>query len=67
VVITIEPGVYFIPMLLEKMIAETPDHGCDLALIETLKPFGGIRIEDNVVVRHEGPLNLSRASFAELG
>jgi Xaa-Pro dipeptidase len=66
VVITIEPGVYFIPMLLEKMIAETPDHGCDLALIETLKPFGGIRIEDNVVVRHEGPLNLSRASFAEL-
>jgi Xaa-Pro dipeptidase len=50
----------------EKMIAETPEHGCDLALIETLKPFGGIRIEDNVVVRHEGPLNLSRASFAEL-
>lgn len=64
--LTIEPGLYFIPMLLEKLISTTPDHGCDLALIDTLKPYGGIRIEDNIVVRKEGPLNLTRASFADL-
>ncbi|EAR09086.1 Xaa-Pro dipeptidase [Reinekea blandensis] len=64
--LTIEPGLYFIPMLLEKMIAGTPDHGCDLDLIDSLKPFGGIRIEDNVLVRQEGPLNLTRAAFDNL-
>lgn len=64
--LTIEPGLYFIPMLLEKMEAEIPDHGCDMALIDTLKPYGGIRIEDNVVVRTEGPINLTRTSFSEL-
>jgi Xaa-Pro dipeptidase len=65
-VVTIEPGLYFIPMLLEKMIAEIPEHGCDLKLIETLKPFGGIRIEDNVVAKAEGTLNLTRTSFEEI-
>jgi Xaa-Pro dipeptidase len=66
-VITIEPGLYFIPMLIEKMQKETKNHGCDISLINTLKPYGGIRIEDNIVVKTEGPLNLTRASFAELG
>jgi len=66
VVITIEPGIYFIPMLINKMVSEIKDHGCDLQLIEQLKPFGGIRIEDNIVVRKEGPLNLTRASFDEI-
>jgi Xaa-Pro dipeptidase len=59
-VITIEPGLYFIPMLLTKMQAEIGKHGCDLALIEQLKPFGGVRIEDNIVVRSAGPENLTR-------
>ncbi len=65
-VVTIEPGLYFIPMLLDKMQQEIKDHGCDLELIEMLKPFGGIRIEDNVVVKTEGPLNLTRVSFEEI-
>lgn len=64
-VITVEPGLYFIPMLLEKMQRETPDHGCDLALIEQLKPFGGIRIEDNVLVTETGHRNLTREAFAK--
>ncbi|WP_320824249.1 Xaa-Pro dipeptidase [Reinekea sp.] len=59
-VITIEPGLYFIPMLLTKMQAEIGKHGCDLALIEQLKPYGGARIEDNIAVRSTGPENLSR-------
>ncbi|MGB3385570.1 MAG: Xaa-Pro dipeptidase [Marinomonas sp.] len=62
-VITIEPGLYFIPMLLEKMQADIPQHGCDLALIERFKPYGGIRIEDNVVVQDDVPVNLTRNAF----
>lgn len=65
-VVTIEPGLYFIPMLLEKMQAEVPQHGCDLALIEKFKPYGGIRIEDNVVVKDDSPVNLTRNAFQKL-
>ncbi|WP_020410186.1 Xaa-Pro dipeptidase [Hahella ganghwensis] len=59
-VITIEPGLYFIPMLLEKMIQDIPQHGCDLELIDTLKPYGGIRIEDNILVGRDTIRNLTR-------
>ncbi|MFQ3230153.1 Xaa-Pro dipeptidase [Reinekea sp.] len=65
-VITIEPGLYFIPMLLEHMQANIEDHGCDLELIETLKPFGGIRIEDNVLIKGDTPVNFTRDAFAQL-
>ena len=64
-VITIEPGLYFIPMLIEKMKAEIPQHGCDLAKIQQFIPYGGIRIEDNVVVQDDHPENLTRSAFAE--
>jgi Xaa-Pro dipeptidase len=60
-VFTIEPGFYFIPELL------APLHGpaagsCDInwGAIERLSPFGGIRIEDNIVVREHGAENLTR-------
>ncbi len=59
-VITIEPGLYFIPMLLDKMNSSIPKHGCDMALINTLLPFGGIRIEDNVLVQDGSSINLTR-------
>ena len=62
-VITIEPGLYFIPMLLEKMQADIPQHGCDMARIEHFLPYGGIRIEDNVVVKNHQPVNLTREAF----
>lgn len=65
-VVTIEPGIYFIPMLLEKMQAEIPEHGCDLNLIEKLKPFGGVRIEDNVIVTDGQPINATRDAFEAL-
>ncbi|WP_417505397.1 Xaa-Pro dipeptidase [Marinomonas gallaica] len=65
-VITIEPGLYFIPMLLEKLRAQQPKHGCDIKKIERLIPYGGIRIEDNIVVGIEGIRNLTRDAFATL-
>jgi len=61
-VITIEPGLYFIPMLLEKMLSTVPQHGCDMSLIKSLLPFGGIRIEDNVLVKDNMSVNLTRQS-----
>lgn len=62
-VITIEPGLYFIPMLLNKLIEAEPQHGLDLDLIEQLKSYGGIRIEDNVLVTATGHRNLTREAF----
>lgn len=55
-VITIEPGLYFIPMLL-KQVAGHSDINWNR--VEQLIPYGGIRIEDNIVVRQQ-PLNLTR-------
>lgn len=63
-VITIEPGLYFIPMLLDKMQADILGHGCDMARIQHFMPYGGIRIEDNVVVKNDLPENLTRNAFS---
>ncbi|MEX2320077.1 MAG: M24 family metallopeptidase [Saccharospirillum sp.] len=62
-VITIEPGLYFIPILLNELIQAEPQHGLNLELIETLKLYGGIRIEDNVLVTATGHRNLTREAF----
>ncbi len=57
---TIEPGLYFIPMLLEEH-REGPNRGdFDWALVESLTPFGGIRVEDDVYVEKDGIRNLTR-------
>jgi Xaa-Pro aminopeptidase len=54
-VITVEPGIYFIPALIDKWKAEKkfPDF-IDYDKAETYKDFGGIRIEDNVLVTKDG-------------
>ena len=62
-VITVEPGLYFIPMLLnDKRAAKTP---INWALVDLLTPFGGIRIEDNVrlLPKGAGVENLTRDAF----
>ena len=64
-VITIEPGLYFVPSQLEKLRASTDAHLFDWGLIEELVPYGGMRIEDNVLLRDEGPLNLTRVHMEE--
>jgi Xaa-Pro dipeptidase len=63
VVVTIEPGLYFIPALLRPALAEHDDK-LNRALLERLVPFGGIRIEDDVEVTLEGCKNLTREAFA---
>lgn len=65
-VVTIEPGVYFIDLLLDA--ARADGRGRDIAwpVVEALKPFGGIRIEDDVVAVAGGHENLTRPAFQAL-
>ena len=63
---TVEPGIYFIPLLLNAL-RETPA-GRDVVWpkVEAFLPCGGIRIEDNVAVTADGVENLTRDAFAQL-
>ena len=62
--VTIEPGLYFIPTLLQKLRGGPHAAAVDWAAIERLLPYGGIRIEDDVVCTDGAPLNLTREAFA---
>ena len=54
-VITVEPGLYFIPELIDRWQAEKRfEQFIDYARIETYRDIGGIRIEDDVLVVAEG-------------
>jgi Xaa-Pro dipeptidase len=60
-VFTIEPGCYFIDGLLQD-VRHGPHRGLlDWRLVDELAPFGGVRIEDDLVVLDEGTDNLTRA------
>ncbi len=63
-VFTIEPGLYFIPMLLEEQRAQNAP--VNWQTVERLAPYGGIRIEDNVRVLADGIENLTRDAFARV-
>jgi Xaa-Pro dipeptidase len=66
VVVTVEPGVYFIDSLLKAAAGTSKKAHIDWAVVEELRPFGGIRIEDNVVATGGKPENLTRDAFARL-
>jgi Xaa-Pro dipeptidase len=65
-VLTVEPGLYFIDSLLEKWRQERDATMIDWDRVDALRPYGGIRIEDNVVVQADGCDDLTRRAFAEL-
>jgi Xaa-Pro dipeptidase len=63
-VVTIEPGIYFIDMLLEKLRQDGHADSVDWARVDAFRPYGGIRIEDDVACTDGEPLNLTREGFA---
>ena len=66
VVVTVEPGIYLIDSLLGAARRDKRRAHIDWTLAERLRPFGGIRIEDNVVATTAGPRNLTREAFNRL-
>lgn len=58
-VFTIEPGCYFIPLLLEPQRSGENRDRFNWGLIDQLYPLGGIRVEDNVRVTQDGVENLT--------
>ena len=65
-VVTIEPGLYFIAALLREARNSTLSASIDWQRVEELAPYGGIRIEDNVVCTEGAPENLTRTAFAKI-
>ncbi|MBC8944853.1 Xaa-Pro dipeptidase [Xenorhabdus indica] len=59
-VLTIEPGLYFIETLLTPWRESEYSKHFDWKKIDMLKPYGGIRIEDNIII-HDGRIeNMTR-------
>ncbi|MBK6436506.1 MAG: Xaa-Pro dipeptidase [Rhodanobacteraceae bacterium] len=63
-VVTIEPGLYLIPMLLAELKAGAHAKHVNWSKVEHLTKFGGIRIEDEVRATVGEPENLTRNAFA---
>jgi Xaa-Pro dipeptidase len=59
-VFTIEPGFYFIDSLLEPLRQGEQGKRVNWNKVEALRPYGGICIEDNVVLHANGVENLTR-------
>jgi Xaa-Pro dipeptidase len=63
-VFTIEPGCYVIDALIDPLRADDRRELLDWKAIEAIRPFGGVRIEDDVVVGADGIRNLTRQAWA---
>ncbi len=62
-VVTIEPGLYFIDLLMEDLKKDPLGKEVDWEKVESFKKFGGIRVEDDIWITSEGPKNLTRIAF----
>ncbi|MBQ0081571.1 MAG: aminopeptidase P N-terminal domain-containing protein [Alistipes sp.] len=60
-VLSDEPGIYFIPALIDKCEAEGKFRGIvNYELLKDYRDFGGIRIEDDILVRDNGGIMLGK-------
>ena len=61
---TVEPGLYFIPALLDKLEASKNKSSVNWSQIVHWKKYGGIRIEDNIILHTNGQIeNVTRDAF----
>jgi Xaa-Pro dipeptidase len=65
-VTTIEPGLYFIDMLLEELRGKPAAREVNWSKVDAFRVYGGIRIEDDVVCTQGEPINLTREAFASV-
>ncbi|MET0229411.1 MAG: Xaa-Pro dipeptidase [Rhodanobacteraceae bacterium] len=63
-VTTIEPGLYFIDMLLAALRKKPEAKDVAWDKVDAFRKYGGIRIEDDVVCTDGDPENLTRDAFA---
>ena len=63
-VITIEPGIYIVDMLLENLRGTPAEDHVLWDGVDWLRPFGGVRIEDDVRVTTDRCENLTRDALA---
>jgi Xaa-Pro dipeptidase len=63
-VVTMEPGIYFIDQLLDRAREDGRAAGINWRRVDSLRRFGGIRIEDDLAVSSAGCENLTREAFA---
>jgi Xaa-Pro dipeptidase len=59
-VFTIEPGLYFIPSLLDILAKSKQSKYINWEKVDSFRHFGGIRIEDNIIVHRERNENMTR-------
>jgi len=65
-VTTIEPGLYFVDMLLAELRTRPEARDVDWDRVDAFRRYGGIRIEDDVVCTGGQPENLTRDAFAAI-
>ncbi len=59
-VFTIEPGVYFIDSLLNDLKNSTHSNKVNWDVIDSFRIYGGIRIEDDIIVHQDHSENMTR-------
>jgi len=66
-VVTIEPGIYFADLLMQELREGAHANDIDWNRVDAFKPYGGIRIEDEVLCTDGDAVNLTREAFAQAG
>lgn len=62
--LTIEPGIYFIDSLLDPIRDNAEGKAVNWSRVDYFRPFGGVRIEDDILVTEDGHDNMTRDAFS---